>query len=256
MIYSGHCSYQLGDVSEFIGSVSFDDLPFEVSSLSFEQSDAIDEISEALSLYGFDEMIMSEEPSLDSRCIESLWSSDISSDEYGTDISFCISDSVRQLSPNKPYGNFFLYQKPIEHRILFWQTFKYHGSGFLYWEVNYWNRGNPLNNLRAGVTFDKNMDGKLIYPGSNGPIGSIRYENIRDGIEDYDYLVLLRKVFQKKGISEKVRKKIRYLLNIPSSLIVSPSKFTHNSDVLLGFRAQIGEILDRYCKDISIGPRN
>jgi hypothetical protein len=33
-------------------------------------------------------------------------------------------------------------------------------------------------------------DGKLLYTGTNGPIGSIRLANIRDGMEDYDYLAL------------------------------------------------------------------
>eukprot|EP00935_MAST-01C_sp_MAST-1C-sp1_P001813 g1813.t1 len=32
-------------------------------------------------------------------------------------------------------------------------------------------------------------DGKLLYVGSDGPIGSIRLANVRDGMEDYDYLV-------------------------------------------------------------------
>jgi hypothetical protein len=34
-------------------------------------------------------------------------------------------------------------------------------------------------------------DGVLLYPGPHGPIGSIRLANIRDGIEDHDYLYLL-----------------------------------------------------------------
>jgi len=34
-------------------------------------------------------------------------------------------------------------------------------------------------------------DGVLLYPGPNGPIGSIRLANIRDGLEDYEYLWLL-----------------------------------------------------------------
>ncbi len=37
-------------------------------------------------------------------------------------------------------------------------------------------------------------DGCLIYPLPDGPVGSIRLENIRDGIEDYDYLALLTRV--------------------------------------------------------------
>ena len=32
-------------------------------------------------------------------------------------------------------------------------------------------------------------DGKLLYTGAERPISSIRLANIRDGMEDYDYLV-------------------------------------------------------------------
>ena len=35
-----------------------------------------------------------------------------------------------------------------------------------------------------------NGDGFLVYTGKDGPINSIRWENIRDGIEDYDYLAI------------------------------------------------------------------
>jgi len=36
-----------------------------------------------------------------------------------------------------------------------------------------------------------NGDGNLIYPGPESPLSSIRLENIRDGLEDYEYLRLL-----------------------------------------------------------------
>ena len=42
-----------------------------------------------------------------------------------------------------------------------------------------------------------NGDGFLVYPGPNGPVNSIRWEVIRDGIEDYDYLVLFRDLMKK-----------------------------------------------------------
>ena len=149
------------------------------------------------------------------------------------------------IGPERPYGNFFLYQEPIEHRILFWQTYKYRGEGFLYWEVNYWNDGNPLAYLKEGITFDKNMDGKLLYPGADGPIGSIRYENIRDGIEDYDYLVLLKKVCNDGRLKGKLKLRAERILSIPPELVRSARQFSHNPNVLLGFRKEIGEILDK-----------
>ena len=32
-----------------------------------------------------------------------------------------------------------------------------------------------------------------MYPGKDGPVSSIRWETIRDGIEDYDYLALFHR---------------------------------------------------------------
>ena len=45
-------------------------------------------------------------------------------------------------------------------------------------------------------------DGTLVYPGREGPIGSIRLANIRDGIEDYEYLCKLASI---EGDIEKAR---------------------------------------------------
>ena len=33
-------------------------------------------------------------------------------------------------------------------------------------------------------------DGQFLYPGEKGPLPSIRFANIRDGSEDYDYLTM------------------------------------------------------------------
>ena len=35
-------------------------------------------------------------------------------------------------------------------------------------------------------------DGKLLYAGTDGPIGSVRLAAVRDGIEDFGYLALLK----------------------------------------------------------------
>ena len=65
----------------------------------------------------------------------------------------------------------------------------------LKWNVTSGEPGKSWANLHG--------DGTLIYPGVNGPIGSIRLANIRDGLEDYEYL---HKYARLCGSKEKARK--------------------------------------------------
>ena len=45
-----------------------------------------------------------------------------------------------------------------------------------------------------------NGEGQLVYPGPNGvPYSSIRLENFRDGMEDYEYLFRLRELLATFG---------------------------------------------------------
>ena len=52
--------------------------------------------------------------------------------------------------------------------------------------------GNPFERLPSNGEF------VLLYPGANGPIASARLEQIRDGIEDWDILDVVRR---KRGLS-------------------------------------------------------
>lgn len=109
--------------------------------------------------------------------------------------------------PRPPYANFFIDEPGIDHRILFWQAWQRHCTGLLYWESNYWHGMIPAGaneprwpdvpweqtKVATYREFKVNGDGFLIYPGPNWtPWPSVRLENIRDGIEDYEYLCLLR----------------------------------------------------------------
>lgn len=92
--------------------------------------------------------------------------------------------------PPRPYANFLIDFAAIEHRILFWQAWALGIKGLHYWGVNCTDPAqNPYTDqLDATPT---NGDGCLVYPGAEGPVDSVRWEVIRDGIEDYDYLVIL-----------------------------------------------------------------
>lgn len=104
------------------------------------------------------------------------------------------------LGPRFPYANFLADDPLIEARIIMWQAFHQKFDGFLYWGVNVWWHKNteqvidpakgPLLNWSIttnGMNF-LHGDGVLIYPLADGPAGSIRLSNLRDGLEDYELL--------------------------------------------------------------------
>jgi len=100
--------------------------------------------------------------------------------------------------PTYPQANFASLEYPfVEGRVLGWLTYRYHADGLLYWHVNLWSDAPPL---KTGDTFlaawkaENSLrmagDGQLLYPGEDGPLPSIRLANIRDGIEDYEWLAM------------------------------------------------------------------
>ena len=84
-------------------------------------------------------------------------------------------------------------------RILFWQQFDNNVEGFLYNFANFWiaDVENPYENTVSNAAYP-NAYGEsiLLYPGTkysiDGPIGSLRMEAMRDGIEDYQMLTMLQ----------------------------------------------------------------
>jgi glycosyl hydrolase family 123 len=99
-------------------------------------------------------------------------------------------------NPPRPYGNFFTDFAAMEHRMLFWQAWALGLSGFHYWNASYIE---PHQDPWAGQVDQTpaNGNGLLLYPSAGGPVSSIRWESIRDGLEDYDYLALLRQRMRK-----------------------------------------------------------
>ncbi|MDH7601606.1 MAG: DUF4091 domain-containing protein [Armatimonadota bacterium] len=106
--------------------------------------------------------------------------------------------------PHHPYPNNFIDYPAIDHRILHWITWRYGVNGILYWNTTYW-RDNPWETPMSYTPDGKgkwgNGDGRLLYPPvkkpsskfvDRGPVPSIRWEMIRDGIEDYDYFAILK----------------------------------------------------------------
>ncbi len=99
------------------------------------------------------------------------------------------------LSPKGKYMNRFIDYPLIDVRLLHWVNFKYGLTGYLHWGLNYWRSEDPYGLLEpgwGGGTFLPPGDSHIIYPGKRGPISSIRFEALRDGVEDFELLKLLQ----------------------------------------------------------------
>jgi hypothetical protein len=72
--------------------------------------------------------------------------------------------------------------------MLPWIAARRHLDGFLRWSYNSWT-SDPFS--RPVYIFTQG-DEYLVYPGRNGPMSSIRWEQLKEGIEDFELIDELR----------------------------------------------------------------
>jgi len=89
------------------------------------------------------------------------------------------------------YPNRFLDQPLVKTRVLHWISYLYDMDGYLHWGLNYFAAGaDPYS--EEGVSKDLPLgDRAIMYPGRNGPVGSLRWSAMRDGLQDYELLRVL-----------------------------------------------------------------
>jgi hypothetical protein len=92
--------------------------------------------------------------------------------------------------PQGEFANRFWELPLIKTRILHWINFKYGITGYLHWGYNFWN-DNPYKNIGFEHTKMPDGDEWIVYPGIDGPLDSIRFEALRDGVDDYELLSML-----------------------------------------------------------------
>lgn len=165
-------------------------------------------------------------------------------------------------APKAPYAGLFIDHPATEMRVWLWQTFKRGINGILVWQTNYWTSNvaypdpalpqNPYEDPMGWVQgYDTpegarrpwgNGDGRFIYPPEaaadglpeepvlEGPVDSIRWEMLRDGIEDYEYLALLKRLIEAKEgrLNQEERKRFEALLEVPPEITSSLTVFTRD----------------------------
>ena len=168
--------------------------------------------------------------------------------------------------PRAPYATEFIDHPGVELRTWLWQCWAENVRGILVWHSNLWTEKaaypdpvrpqNPYADPQVWSYTAKpygNGDGRFIYPpesvfadigdrasplnaGPNfdKPVGSIRGEMIRDGIEDYEYLAILHRLDPKNQ-----------LLKVPGDISKSLRDFSKSPAGIEKRRIRLAEEIER-----------
>ncbi|MCY3019930.1 MAG: DUF4091 domain-containing protein, partial [Planctomycetota bacterium] len=181
--------------------------------------------------------------------------------------------------PKAPYIGEFTEHPGAEMRLWPWQSWQYGVQGILIWSTNYWTSGtafpkslqDPWQDAMSYVSgygtpagarqFWGNCDGRYLYPPRRdpntatepavcGPVSSLRWENLRDGVEDYEYFVLLKELIEKaKGKADAaLLQEASALLNVPENISKDTTHFTTDVRPLLAQRDKIARMIERLAK--------
>ena len=144
------------------------------------------------------------------------------------------------VQPKAPYPTYHIDDTWLSARVLSWMQAEYNVVGNLYWATDLYSRYDPSKGYQSideyyeGVATrlnGANGEGFLFYPGKKygvtGPLGSMRLEAIRDGMEEYEILYEIKQRFAK--INETLSKDNQ--LNF-SSFVTSLTKNMYSGTVV------------------------
>ncbi len=145
------------------------------------------------------------------------------------------------------WPNTFLFSPPSESREIAWISESKGLDGYLRWAYNSWPDdvwNQPRYVWPSGDMF-------FVWPGKDGPIESIRWEMLREGIEDYEAIQTLKEKIKKlkqsgenPELAERAEKEIKravYLATINVEELFIPWRMA----------AKIGENIDKARKTIN-----
>ncbi len=131
----------------------------------------------------------------------------------------------------------------IHNRLLHWFNYKYDATGYLKWGWNSWT-DDPYNEVGRHLG-----DGWNVYPVKDGVLNSLRWEQMRNGIQEYEYFLMLEKRIEAlkdslgsrfSWINPKQRSK-----GIINEAIQGFEEYTHDPQVLYQAKMKvINELLD------------
>ncbi|MFO1501323.1 MAG: DUF4091 domain-containing protein [Verrucomicrobiota bacterium] len=179
--------------------------------------------------------------------------------------------------PKSPYVTLFIDHPGLEMRLWPWQSWQYGVQGLLVWETTYWTSPaafpapqlqdpwlDPMGyvsgyDFKAGhVAYWGNGDGRFIYPPRrdyghdpapclDGPVNSIRWENLRDGMEDYEYFWVLQQevtTLAARHGDAALLAQAKALLVVPDEISTDLTHFTTDPRPLAAHRDRMARLIE------------
>ncbi len=180
--------------------------------------------------------------------------------------------------PKAPYSTLFIDHPATDLRVWLWQTWQNKVEGNLVWASNWWTSPtafpdapqNPYDDPmsytggyglpRGTRAYWGNGDGRFLYPpesaatpGRNGgkpvldpPVSSLRWEMLREGVEDYEFLHLLRDLLSRRreGLDSATVTRLEALLNVPQTITRDMTTFTTDPAPIYARRADIARAIE------------
>ena len=152
--------------------------------------------------------------------------------------------------------NFFIDRPAIYQRSIAWYCWMYGVDGFEHWSTNYFWRnvheGKPMEQKWPNIPWDSrtyyyyNGEGQLVYPGPGGATySSIRLENFRDSMEDYEYLYKLSELLAANNQDDPEINGYRQLLKPDEYLLIkNPRKIKVTLENTIRYPDQPEKILE------------
>lgn len=122
-------------------------------------------------------------------------------------------------------------------------------TGLLYWRVDLWtvDPWTSVNNSGQLASGNYPGEGMLVYPGQDvnysGVVPSIRLKQLREGIEDYEYVAILKTLGRGS-----------WALSLVNTIAQNWQNWTQNPDALEAVRRQLGEEIDQMARTNFIAP--
>jgi hypothetical protein len=157
------------------------------------------------------------------------------------------------LAPQGPHPNRFLDFSSLKTRIIPWLNWRYGAVGYLHWGYAHWSpwagqegQVDPWSNatgsserLPVGKLPLPPGDPHVVYPGQGKICNSIRWEMVRRGTEDYEYIKLLEAAIAASPGSPAAPAGHALLDEVRSTLLPSHATYTRNDAALQDARRRI-----------------
>ena len=182
--------------------------------------------------------------------------------------------------PDYTYCNHLIENTGLQTELLFWQSMQVGATGYLYYGANLWTENiNTSYTEGTGLSYDGSLEsgrwrtnrhvahaspgenyiygnGVLVYGkdvkvalriGSvSDPVGTVRVEHMRDGIEDYEMLYLYREAFGEAAMQNFIKKVSNNVVDYLSMPSFDTSSYAGKTaeDIFAEVRIELGNAVE------------